>query len=99
MGCECQWINIFSIYEKVGQVKAKFIEVEQRCLGWCQYKKQELLRLLELYQANDSTPENAAMIENQHKNIENFGSKKVTEIQKIFIYSQLFKESPTTLIR
>ena len=72
--------------------------MEQRCFGWCQSKKQELLRLLELYQANDSTPENAIMIENQHKNLENFSFKKVTEIQKNFIYSQLFKESPTTLI-
>ena len=72
--------------------------MEQRCFGWCHSKKQELLPLLELYQANDSTPENAVMIENQHKNLENFGFKKVTEIQKKFIYSQLFKESPTTLI-
>ena len=72
--------------------------MEQRCFGWCHSKKQELLPLLELYQANDATPENAVMIENQHKNLENFGFKKVTEIQKNFIYSQLFKESPTTLI-
>ena len=72
--------------------------MEQRCFGWCHSKKQELLPLLEPYQANDSTPENAVMIENQHKNLENFGFKKVTEIQKNFIYSQLFKESPTTLI-
>lgn len=56
--------------------------MEQSCFGWCQSKKQELLRLLELYQANDSTPENEVMIENQHKNLENFGFKKVTEIQK-----------------
>ena len=56
--------------------------MEQRCFGWYQSKKQELLRLLELYQANDSTPENEVMIENQHKNLENFGFKKVTEIQK-----------------
>ena len=73
--------------------------MKQRCFGWCQSKKQELLRLLELYQANYSTPEDAAMIENQHKKLENFGFKKVIEIQKIFIYSQLFKGSPTTLIR
>ena len=72
--------------------------MEQRCFGWCHSKKQELLPLLELYQANDSTPENAVMIENQHKNLKNFGFKRVTEIQKNFIYSQLFKESPTTLI-
>ena len=48
--------------------------MEQRCFGWCQSKKQELLRLLELCQANDSTPDNAITIENQHKNLENFGT-------------------------